>query len=210
VTKWFTDVERFRNVIGGREELESFIKKLSSEGGTGEIYNLENKKRNQRAKKVDDHMPRKSVKEMTAYETATAKYETYLSTIYFLLDLYEKKKKGFSRFLTSIEKQQKLKQEEDDVMSRQTGRSPMANQGSPAYERSSSNSEDLEEEKDLFANLTSSPNKKNAEDKYRIDSNVSELALSIINQRGGRSTSYSHLGGDATPTMGTIEQDHST
>jgi len=46
VTKWFTDVERFRNVIGGREELEKFIKKLSSEGGTGEIYNLENKKRN--------------------------------------------------------------------------------------------------------------------------------------------------------------------
>lgn len=154
-------------------------------------------------------MPRKSVKEMTAYETATAKYETYLSTIYFLLDLYEKKKKAFSRFLTSIEKQQKLKQEEDDVMSRQTGRSPMANQGSPAFQNSSSNSEDLEEEKDLFANLNSSPNKKNTEDKYRIESNVSELALSIINQRGGRSTSYSHMGGDATPTMGTIEQDHS-
>lgn len=40
VNKWFSDAERFRNIIGGRAELEKFIEKLSDEGGSGEIYNL--------------------------------------------------------------------------------------------------------------------------------------------------------------------------
>lgn len=46
INKWFTDVERFRNKLGGSKELTSFIKKLSEEGGTGEIYAKENKRKN--------------------------------------------------------------------------------------------------------------------------------------------------------------------
>ena len=46
VNQWFLDVERFKNTIGGREELEKFIRKLSAEGGTGEIYEMQNKKKN--------------------------------------------------------------------------------------------------------------------------------------------------------------------
>ena len=44
-------------------------------------------------------MPRKENKEESAYEIAYSKYESYLNTIYFLLDLYERKKKGFSKLL---------------------------------------------------------------------------------------------------------------
>lgn len=46
ITKWFTDVERFRMTIGGSKFLTVFIKKLSEEGGTGEIYAMESKKKN--------------------------------------------------------------------------------------------------------------------------------------------------------------------
>ena len=48
INKWFTDVERFRDILGGSRCLKAFIKKLSDEGGTGEIYAKENKKLNQR------------------------------------------------------------------------------------------------------------------------------------------------------------------
>ena len=43
IDKQIADVERFRNVIGGREELEKFIIKLHEESGTGEIYEMSKK-----------------------------------------------------------------------------------------------------------------------------------------------------------------------
>ena len=99
VNQWFQNVERFRNIIGGREELEKFIKKFSAEGGTGEIYEMQNKKKNQKQRKTNDYIPRKENKEESAYELAYSKYESHLNTIYFLMDLYDRKKKGFSKFL---------------------------------------------------------------------------------------------------------------
>lgn len=104
VNQWFSNVERFCNIIGGREELEKFIRKLSDEGGTGEIYELQNKKKNQKQRKPNDYMPRNVHREESAYEIAYARYESHLKTIYFLLDLYEGKKKNFSKLLRQIEK----------------------------------------------------------------------------------------------------------
>ena len=55
-------------MIGSREKLEAFIKKLSNEGGTGEIYKMQQKKKNQKARKTVDFIPRKSIVKESAYE----------------------------------------------------------------------------------------------------------------------------------------------
>ena len=68
IDKQIADVERFRNVIGGREELEKFIIKLHEESGTGEIYEMSKKMQNQRVRRKDDYMPRKTIIEKKAFE----------------------------------------------------------------------------------------------------------------------------------------------
>ena len=136
-------------------------------------------------------MPRKESKEESAYEIAYSKYESHLNTIYFLLDLYEKKKKRFSKLLKQMEKKSK----KNDDMEENATRSKVtystrndlhsANRrqvDSKSKSRQSSSEEDadmLDELKDLFQDLLPPA----TDTKHNIEKNVSELALSIINAR---------------------------
>lgn len=52
---------------------------------------------------------------MTAYEKATGIYAEHLHTIYFLLDLYDKKKKAFRRLLNSIDHDEKERNLEEEL-----------------------------------------------------------------------------------------------
>ena len=46
---------------------------------------------------------------LSAYEVAQISYPEYLSTIYFLLDLYEKSKKSLKNLLAKVEENTKQK-----------------------------------------------------------------------------------------------------
>ena len=48
-------------------------------------------------------IPRKNIQEMSAYEKATSMYAEHLHTIYFLLDLYDSRRKAFFRLLKQID-----------------------------------------------------------------------------------------------------------
>lgn len=123
---------------------------------------------------------------------ATTQYEEHLHAIYFLLDLYDQKRKAYRRLIDSIDEQEKCREKEEESLSkqRQSIKQQSHNSKSLTHEREDGESIASESDNSDLIEIAAARGKqsnkeqwwsrKKSSDKYTIKHSVSGIALSKL------------------------------